>query len=65
MYGANGVIEFLQQFVGIIECPVWQDINLGRLQVTDADQAGVQLVDEADLLPQIFSGNAASDLQTL
>jgi len=58
MHGANGVIEFLENHVGIIECPIREDIHLGRLQDTDAGQPGVQLIDVVDLLPQVFNGNA-------
>ena len=65
MHGTNRVIEFLQKVVGIIERAVCQDIDLGRLQDTDPAQTGVQRIDEADLLPQIFHRNAASDLQAL
>ena len=65
MHGTNRVIEFLQKLVGIIERPICQNIHLGGLQDTDTGQARVQLIDEADLLPQVFNGNAASDLQAL
>ena len=65
MHGANGVIEFFQQVVGIVERSVRQNIHLGRFQHTDANQARVQFIDEANLLPEVLNRDAASDLQAL
>ena len=65
MDGADRVVEFAQQVVGIIERAIGEDIDFGGFQDADAVQAAVQLVDEADLLPEIFDRHAARDFQAL
>ena len=54
MNRADGVVEFAQQFVGIVERAVGQDIDFRGFQDADAAQSSVQLVDEADLPPEVF-----------
>jgi len=56
--GANGVIEFLQQNIRIIQRSVLKNIRFRGLQNPDAVRLRVQLVNIADLL----CGFASKDL---
>src|SRR5580700_10991537 len=65
MYGGYRVVEFSQQVVGIVERSIGEDVHLGGLQDADVIEAAVQLVDEPDLLPEIFDRYATRDLEAL
>ena len=62
MHGANGVVEFPQEIIRIIERAVSVYVDLSGLQNPDTNQMPIQFVDEANLLPQIFDGNTSRDL---
>ncbi len=51
--GANGVIEFLQQKIRIIQRSVLKNIRFRRLENKDAMRLRVQLVNIADWLCRI------------
>src|SRR3984957_21319848 len=65
MYRADRIIQFPQQVVGIVERSVGEDIHLGGFEDADAIKPFVQLVDDPDLIPEVFDRYAASDFQTL
>src|ERR1051326_416182 len=62
---ANGVVEFVQQFVGIVERTIQQDVDLRGFQNADAFEPFVQFIDQANLLSQSWFGKSARDLQAL
>src|SRR4051812_25370520 len=63
--GANGVVEFGQKVVGIIETAVDEDIDLGRFKNANSLNSGVEFVDIADLLPEVLNGDTTRDFQAL
>src|SRR4051812_21599711 len=61
----DGVVERAQKIVRIIERAVRENIDLRGFQDAYALEALVELVDEADLFPEVLDRDAARDLEAL
>ena len=61
----DGIVQFPQELIRIIERPVCENVHLRGFQNANATHALIELVDVADLFPEIFDQNAASDFQAL
>jgi hypothetical protein len=63
--GANGVVQLIEQIVGIIERAVRKDIDCRRLQNAKPAATSVQPVDVTNLRSQVSGRSPAHDFQAL
>ena len=62
--GADGVVEFAEDFIGVVESAVDEDVDFSGFENANAGELLVELVDGADLFFEALDGESVGDFET-